>query len=91
MIIEFTLPNKKKQLSVRDKMNIWLKENPWPHNKFIGTNIIGRNPQFKQEELLARNRALAEPRNDPRFKGISTSHPSKSSKFTGERLTNKKK
>lgn len=53
------------------------------HRTFpIGVNVMGEGPAVRpQEVLLKANRALAEPRNDPRFKDIGTSHPANSGVF----------
>lgn len=59
-----------------------------------GVNVMGEGPALPpKEKLMCSNVALAEPRNDDRFKDIFTSHPSNSGRFseTTNKKTTKKK
>jgi hypothetical protein len=61
---------------------------------FVGTNVVGEGPSMRPlEKLRLSNTALAEPRNDPRFKDVFTSHPANSGRFpeSPKRTKTKKK
>lgn len=69
--------------TISDLQRDWLVSRKWPSHLFNtgkGGNVIGKSPDLG-DKLYERNQALAEPRNDPRFKDINSMHPKRTGKI----------
>jgi hypothetical protein len=75
--------NPKFHNTISDLQRVWLATHKWPSHLFStgrGGNVIGTAPDLG-DRLFDRNQALAEPRNDPRFKDINSMHPKRTGKI----------